>query len=119
MNSKRFVRGTMVFPDGTKVRGVLDTKAYSSFMDGLAKHTAKAANWWSKQNNATKGAIIGGASGAVIGGAKKGVKGALIGAAGGAAAGGAIGYGAGTQAFKDFKTNVMNKRTELNNLTQK
>lgn len=63
-------------------------------MDSLSKcfHFYRSCSTWRKLNNTEKGAIIGGGSGAVVGGAVGGNTGALIGGAGGAVGGGLIGH---------------------------
>ena len=97
--------GTIVFADGTSCKGWAVTKMHG-MMDSVAKGLGQAANKWSKLPKSAKGAIIGAAGGAALGGAKKGVKGALMGAAGGAALGGAAGYAANTQGAKNFMNKV-------------
>ena len=83
----------------------LKVKTQAGLMDSLAKHGGKAAAWWGRQNKATKGAIIGGASGMALGAAKKGWKGALVGAGAGGAVGGAAGYG-----YNKFKQSEMGQK---------
>lgn len=97
--------GTIMFADGSACKGWAVTKMHG-MMDTLAKHAGNAANKWSKLSPTAKGAIIGGAGGAVVGGAKKGWKGALVGAGAGAAGGAAIGYGAGTKTGQKFINDV-------------
>lgn len=97
--------GTIMFANGSACKGWAVTKMHG-MMDTLAKHAGNAANKWSKLSPTAKGAIIGGAGGAVVGGAKKGWKGALVGAGAGAAGGAAIGYGAGTKTGQKFINDV-------------